>query len=600
MSNQENMNQNTDNPLSSITPNDRSVQNHIHQPAGVNPMLENQLPNGAIPCPPPINQNPSANAVPFQPVPNSIPNRQIFYQHQQNMQYEAMQMSKQPQNQNYTPFSEPQKKKADVEHFKHLGVPSIVYAIIYFICIYRNHSNLLEIIWVAATIAYAFLVIKYLRPDRNANKFSIFLSGVMMLLSVSSFLIDRYYITVLNQIGILLSLGAILLCNLKSMQSWDLSTYLLELLRILGGAFSHIGDCFRDCKGYYKSENSKAQKTSLSIAIGIIITLPIILILCSILMGADQVFSFIVKKILSDLHILRIVARFLLLGFIGFVFSYATSKYFVSPKNTPERKPKIHSNSLIISVVLTSTTILYLFFCFIQIFYLFLHDLELPSGLTYASYARKGFFQLLFICTINLIVVLYVRKHFMQNHYLTTILILISSCTFVMIASSAYRILLYIKRYQLTTLRLFVLIALVVLTLWMLGVMLYIVNKSFPMFQYGTIVLCIIYVLFSFSKPDYIIANYAFTHASQVEEIDLAYLTTLSADAAPVMEYYLGSGKFQDFNSKKTNSEYLYRYYRKNPRIFKSISIFNFNYSRYQARKGCSQVPIRYQSNVIN
>ena len=41
--------------------------------------------------------------------------------------------------------------------------------------------------------------------------------------------------------------------------------------------------------------------------------------------------------------------------------------------------------------------VLYVIFCGIQIIYLFGGGGELPAGVTYAEYARQGFFQLLVV-----------------------------------------------------------------------------------------------------------------------------------------------------------------------------------------------------------
>ena len=53
-------------------------------------------------------------------------------------------------------------------------------------------------------------------------------------------------------------------------------------------------------------------------------------------------------------------------------------------------------------------------FCGIQIIYLFGGGGELPAGVTYAEYARQGFFQLLVVCILNLGAVL-VMEHFFQR-----------------------------------------------------------------------------------------------------------------------------------------------------------------------------------------
>ena len=55
---------------------------------------------------------------------------------------------------------------------------------------------------------------------------------------------------------------------------------------------------------------------------------------------------------------------------------------------------------------MSAIALLYLFFCGIQVIYLFLGKGSLPEGVTYSSYARQGFFQLLFVAVLNLGMVL--------------------------------------------------------------------------------------------------------------------------------------------------------------------------------------------------
>ena len=74
------------------------------------------------------------------------------------------------------------------------------------------------------------------------------------------------------------------------------------------------------------------------------------------------------------------------------------------------------------------------------------------------------------VCILNLMIVLVGINLFKESKILKTILCVISLCTFVMIASSAYRMILYIRFYYLTFLRIFVLWALVVIALLMIGI----------------------------------------------------------------------------------------------------------------------------------
>ena len=104
-----------------------------------------------------------------------------------------------------------------------------------------------------------------------------------------------------------------------------------------------------------------------------------------------------------------------------------------------------HSITLPLFVVVTIGYCGYVLFCIIQIFSLFLGKMQHPAGYTYARYAREGFFQLLFVCMINVCLVLFFMGCFRENGLKKILLTVISGCTYVMIASSAFRMCLYIQ-----------------------------------------------------------------------------------------------------------------------------------------------------------
>ena len=76
-----------------------------------------------------------------------------------------------------------------------------------------------------------------------------------------------------------------------------------------------------------------------------------------------------------------------------------------------------------------------------------------------------------------------------------------------MIASSAYRMGLYVSEYGLTATRLCVFWALGVIALFMLGVILSICKPAFSLFRYGIIVIGVCYLVLAFARPDYLVAS---------------------------------------------------------------------------------------------
>ena len=120
----------------------------------------------------------------------------------------------------------------------------------------------------------------------------------------------------------------------------------------------------------------------------------------------------------------------------------------------------------------------------------------------------------------------------------------------------------YIEAYHLTVNRVVSLWALGTIGILLLGVMISIYKKNFPLFRYGVMVVSVCYLILSFSHMDYFIADYDLkkisenepyflntdTYASEGEEgyyntTSLDYVIWLSSDAAPAIARYDGAWK---------------------------------------------------------
>ena len=182
--------------------------------------------------------------------------------------------------------------------------------------------------------------------------------------------------------------------------------------------------------------------------------------------------------------------------------------------------------------------LLYLIFCGVQVLYLFGQKGGLPGDMTYAQYARQGFFQLLAVAVLNLCLVLNCLKYFRKSKVLSILLVVISLCTYVMIASAAYRMALYVDAYSLTFLRIFVLWFLGLLSILMLGVLLLIFKEQFPLFRWCLTATILAYAAFAWCRPDYQIARYNIARQDgMIDQENIDSLLLLSADAAPAIAH---------------------------------------------------------------
>lgn len=181
-------------------------------------------------------------------------------------------------------------------------------------------------------------------------------------------------------------------------------------------------------------------------------------------------------------------------------------------------------------------SLVYLIFCIIQIFYLFCGIGSLPDDYTYAEYAREGYFQLLFVCLFNILLVLLCSRLFTKHWLLQALLSFICACTCLMIASSAYRMILYISAYGLTFLRVFVLWTLSVMVLVLIGSLILIYQNRFPFVKYILAVIVVFFLLLTFSRPDAGIARYNLTQGyhPKLQFLQMGSLPGLS-ESTPVI-----------------------------------------------------------------
>lgn len=483
------------------------------------------------------------------------------------------------------------------ESFHIYGIAALLYACLYAFCMYKNSSGITYGLFVAGSIGFILFCLKKL--EMSLKKESWFYMVSMMLLSVSTFCTDDWRIIFLNKTGVFLLTISLLLGIIYDTKQWNLGKFLGSIVKVCVMAIGEVARPFSDAIWYCKNKLDKKNSKYLYVLMGIAITIPLFVIVFLLLTSADAVFRNLANEMLNGLDIGDIYLIVFMIGFM-FLASYCLLTY-LSKKTLKEEVVDSRKWEPLIGIpVVSILSLLYLVFSVIQIMYLFVGNMQLPEGYTYAEYAREGFFQLLAVSILNLIIVLVGLYFFKPSKVLKVVLTVMSLCTFIMIASSAMRMIIYIQYYYLTFLRILVLWSLVVLFLIFAGVIAYIVKDSFPLFRYSMVVVTCLYLCLSFAHPDYWIAkvNLAGSEETRSEFFegdafeDFYYLTTLSADAAPVMvewaaeegydlDYYYTSEEERRPDEKA--GKYGYLYLRKLNQRVGDIGIRNFNVSRFIA-----------------
>ncbi len=473
------------------------------------------------------------------------------------------------------------------EGFGVFGIASAIYAIFYTFCMYKNSSGITFPFFVVGSLLFLYFCLSKL--EISLKKGSVFYIVSMVLLGISTFCTDDWRIIYLNKTAIFVLMISMLLNQMYQTNQWKLGKYLASICLTVIYSLEEVVRPFVDFSAYIDKIRKNKNSKTIYIVIGSLIAIPMFIIVLALLSSADAVFRELVNNILGGLNIFNLIHIVVMTVFMFFA-SYCLLSNLCKKELSEEVKDKKKWEPVLAITITSLLSVLYLVFSGIQIIYLFIGQMQLPEGYTYAKYAREGFFQLLVVCIINLIIVLFTLTRFKENNILKGILTVMSICTFVMIASSALRMLLYIETYYLTFLRIFVLWALVVLFILFVGVVISIYKDRFPLFHYSMVVVTIFYLVLSFSHPDYYIAkiNLSNTKYSKVEAVgneeedeyykDYYYIEGLSLDAAPaVLEFY------KEYGANIQNLGFEDSYIKKVKNQTKNNDRRHFNISRYIA-----------------
>lgn len=179
------------------------------------------------------------------------------------------------------------------------------------------------------------------------------------------------------------------------------------------------------------------------------------------------------------------------------------------------------------------------FFCSQWAYYTSAFSGVLPQGLSYADYARDGFFQLCAVAGMNYIIMLCLLRYVNRKKpvLLRVLCVVLSLFTLILLGTAASKLWLYIARYGLTPDRVYAAWFMCLLALLLI---LMVIGQFFPAFKTLPISMAVtvaLFLLFSLSGPDRWIAAYNVDRylAGKTDEIDVDMLSRLGDDAIPAL-----------------------------------------------------------------
>ena len=465
---------------------------------------------------------------------------------------------------------------------------SLGFGVIYTFCLYKNPAGITYPLFVAVACLCGIFACKKLEVPLKAG--SIFLMITALLIGIGTCRTSEWFLVWFNGVALVL-LGTVFgIHQFYDDRTWNIGKYFCSIIVYLCQAIGALPYPFSHFSAYTKQTKSKTmRKISLAVS-GFLIAIPLLVVLVALLGAADAVFSKLIHHIVWEL--LKPATLFSLLFRTAFgtlsLYCLICGCCLHGLKQDVANRQK--GEPIIAFVCMGTIGVVYLVFCGIQVIYLFLGKGSLPEGYTFSSYARQGFFQLLLVAFLNLIMVLCCLKYIRTHKALNMVLTLICGCTYIMLASAWYRMMLYVKEYRLTYLRISGLWFLAMLAVLMAGVTLIIWKNKFPLFSYCLVVVSVFYLALVWSKPGSIIAWDYVNHLDRdaVTDHDLTYLYYgLSADAASaIASLELTQSELNRISPGYDWNLAFERYYKYHARpAYKSLGIRNYNFSLAEARK---------------
>lgn len=202
-----------------------------------------------------------------------------------------------------------------------------------------------------------------------------------------------------------------------------------------------------------KDENDKIINIIFGTVIGVFISGLILVLLTS----ADDYFDKFLSSIAININV-NFNLWYVIKGIIYFVILFVIGINLFKNKEITLKESKMSRvNKTVVTTMLFIINFVFVLFLISEISKLCGNFLKVPKGYIYSSYAREGFFQLLFVTLINFGIILYLiyKTNLVKEDKKVKFLVLsLIAFSIFLIFNSYYRMFLYIGRFGFTNLRL--------------------------------------------------------------------------------------------------------------------------------------------------
>ena len=299
----------------------------------------------------------------------------------------------------------------------------------------------------------------------------------------------------------------------------------------MGAAGRGIRQGVREC--------GRAGKTGGAVALGLLLAVPVVAVLIPLLVSADAAFEGMLK-LLPEFRWQKTVVTAVSGTFLAYIFYTRTAALHYLPKAAAPEKVRKGLHALTVNTVLVAAAVVYLAYLVSQLAY-FVGGFAgiLPKGYTLAEYARRGFFEMGWLCAINLLLiacaVALVTARGSVPLATRLLCLFVGLVTLFLVAAASAKMFLYIESYGLTRLRVLTEVFMVWLVLTTVFVCVWLFRPKAGYMKQAVVLALALGAVLLWCDVDAFVARYnvrAYQNG-RLETVDMTHLDGLSAGAVP-------------------------------------------------------------------
>lgn len=384
------------------------------------------------------------------------------------------------------------------------------------------------------TIPIIWITTKLLKGNIK-NKKALLISIPIIILSSTYFIFDNLTFYLIN---IVLIPILYLIMIIWAISDFQIKSIIYKIILMIFEPLNYIGDVIKTVLKEFnpkeKDEQIGEKKEKNNIFKAVCFTGIIALIVIGLLCSADNEFAKIFSTIFKDINIFNVselTGRIIIIiiaffYFAGFFMNMLDKENGLKEFEKDEKAEK--KESYTIRMMLTVLNVVYLVFCFTQIKVLFTEQ-----NIKYSEFARKGFFQLMIVSLINIVMILKANNKNLketekQEKYKKTMCIVMVIFTLIIIISAFARMTLYQQNYGYTRLRILVDYTLITEIILLIPTIIYILKNKIDLIKTYFVIIITMYCLVNFINIDKIIMKNNFNRYKETGYIDLNYLMEMN------------------------------------------------------------------------